>query len=96
MKNVQLAPLVSVIIPAYNAEKFIAETIESIIAQTYPNIEIIIVDDGSTDQTSRIVHGYQPRVRYYYQRNSGGSSIPRNTGIAHSLGDYLCFNDADD
>lgn len=96
MKNVQLAPLVSVIIPAYNAEKFIAETIESIIAQTYPNIEVIIVDDGSTDQTSRIVHGYQPRVRYYYQRNSGGSSIPRNTGIAHSLGDYLCFNDADD
>ncbi len=96
MDNAKIPPLVSVIIPAYNAEKFIAETIESILMQSYPNIEIIVVDDGSTDQTSNIALKYQEKVRYYYQKNSGGCAVPRNIGISHSLGKYLCFNDADD
>ena len=96
MEYAKTSSLVSVIIPAYNAEKYIAETIESVLKQTYPNIEIIVVDDGSTDQTSNIVCRYHPRVRYYYQNNSGGCAVPRNTGIAYSLGEYLCFNDADD
>lgn len=92
----QLKPLVSVIIPTYNAQEFITETLESVFAQTYPNIEIIVVDDGSTDQTSSIVRGYQSKICYYNQSNSGGSSIPRNAGIAYSSGEFLCFIDSDD
>lgn len=89
-------PLVSVIIPAYNAQDFIAETLDSVLSQTYKNIEIIVVDDGSTDNTSAIVQGYAAKVKYYQQPNSGGCAIPRNTGIKHSSGKYLCFLDADD
>lgn len=89
-------PLVSVIIPAYNAQNFIGETIESVLAQTYKNLEIIVVDDGSTDRTAQVVHNYHPRVLYHYQQNSGGCAVPRNTGIGHSSGEFLCFMDADD
>jgi len=89
-------PLVSVIIPACNAQDLIAETLDSILAQTYENIEIIVVDDGSTDKTFQIVEGYGSRVRYYYQKNSGGCAVPRNTGIGHASGDLICFIDADD
>ncbi len=89
-------PLVSVIIPTFNAQDTISETLDSILAQTYKNLEIIVVDDGSTDQTRQIIQSYQPRVSYYYQNNSGGCAVPRNTGIKHSVGDYLCFMDADD
>ncbi len=89
-------PLVSVIIPAFNAQSLIADTLDSILAQTYRNLEIIVVDDGSTDNTAAIVRGYRERVRYYYQENSGGCAVPRNTGIKYSSGDFLCFMDADD
>ncbi len=89
-------PLVSVIIPAYNAQDMIGETLDSILAQTYRNLEIIVVDDGSTDQTAQVVQGYGSRVLYYYQKNSGGCAVPRNTGIERSSGDFLCFIDADD
>jgi glycosyltransferase involved in cell wall biosynthesis len=89
-------PLVSVIIPAFNAQDYVAETLDSILSQSYRNFEVIVVDDGSTDQTARIVKGYGSRVRYYYQSNSGGCAVPRNTGIKQSSGDYLCFMDADD
>jgi glycosyltransferase involved in cell wall biosynthesis len=89
-------PLVSVIIPAFNAQELIGETLDSILAQSYGNIEIIVVNDGSTDQTSKVVLGYGPQVRYYFQNNSGGCAVPRNTGIKHSSGEYLCFMDADD
>lgn len=91
-----LNPLVSIIIPAYNAEAFIGETIESILAQTYHNIEIIIVDDGSTDRTAEIVQRYDPPIKYYYQKNSGGCSVPRNHGIIQSTGRFVSFIDADD
>ena len=96
MINSNPYPLVSVIIPAYNAQEFISQTIDSILAQTYLNIEIIVVDDGSVDRTSQIVHGYKNQVRYYYQDNSGGCAVPRNIGIKNSFGELLCFNDADD
>lgn len=96
MMNSNPYPLVSVIIPAYNSQEFISQTIDSILAQTYSNIEIIVVDDGSVDRTSQIVHGYKDRVRYYYQNNSGGCAVPRNVGIKNSFGELLCFNDADD
>ena len=89
-------PRVSVIVPAFNAERLIGETLDSILEQTYRNCEIIVVDDGSTDQTSQIVQSYGSRVRYYYQNNSGGCSVPRNTGIMNSSGEFLCFIDADD
>src|SRR5262245_29043481 len=89
-------PLVSVIIPMFNAQAFIRETLDSILAQTYKNLEIIVVDDGSTDCSSQVVHNYKVPVFYYYQSNSGGCAVPRNTGIAHSSGELLCFVDADD
>jgi glycosyltransferase involved in cell wall biosynthesis len=89
-------PLVSIIIPVYNAQETIAETLDSIIAQSYENIEIIVVDDGSTDQTAQVVSSYGSRVLYYYQNNSGGCAVPRNIGIMHSSGEFICFMDADD
>ena len=89
-------PLVSVIIPMFNAQAFICETLDSIFAQTYKNIEVIVIDDGSTDCSSRVVHDYKVLVSYYYQSNSGGCAVPRNTGIARSSGEFLCFVDADD
>ena len=89
-------PLVSVIIPAFNAQDLIAETLDSILVQTYKNLEIIVVDDGSIDTTAHIVQCYGTRVHYYRQINSGGCAVPRNTGIKQSSGNYLCFLDADD
>lgn len=88
--------MVTVVIPAFNAHNFIGETLKSILTQTYKNLEIIVVDDGSYDTTSQIVKGYGSRVAYYHQENSGGCSVPRNTGIRQSSGDFLCFMDADD
>jgi glycosyltransferase involved in cell wall biosynthesis len=88
--------LVSVIIPAFNAQDLIGETLDSVLGQTYKHVEIIVVDDGSTDQTSQVVRSYHPRVLYYYESNSGGCAVPRNTGIEHSSGEFLCFMDADD
>ncbi|MDE2222744.1 MAG: glycosyltransferase family 2 protein [Candidatus Omnitrophica bacterium] len=87
-------PTVSVIIPAYNAAAFIAQTIESVLAQTYKNIEVIAVDDGSTDNTRQVTAQYKS-VRYIYKKN-GGPASARNTGIETSKGDYLAFLDADD
>lgn len=88
--------LVSVIIPAYNASAFIAETLESILAQTYRNLEIIVVDDGSTDTTAEIVKSYAPRVKYLYQENSGSCASPRNHGLKEAKGEFVTFFDADD
>jgi len=87
--------LITVIIPAYNAEKYISKTIESVLNQTYNNIEIIIIDDGSTDKTASIVKSYENKVKYIYQENSGVSSA-RNNGIALAKGNYIAFLDSDD
>jgi glycosyltransferase involved in cell wall biosynthesis len=86
-------PLVSVVIPCYNSARFLAETIESALAQTYSPIEIILVDDGSTDETAGIARPYP--VHYIYQANRGISAA-RNTGIFHSQGEYVLFLDHDD
>jgi len=92
-------PKVSVIIPVYNAEKFISETIESVVAQTYPDWEIIAVDDGSTDKTPEILKEYAKKlpkkVRVIAQKNSG-VSIARNNAIAVAKGEYIAFLDHDD
>ena len=87
--------LVSVIIPAFNAQEYIPETIESILNQSYRNLEVVVVDDGSKDKTADIVRKYES-LHYVYQENSGGCAVPRNTGIEKSSGQYLCFIDADD
>lgn len=87
-------PMVTAIITAYNQGKYLPDALESLFSQTYPNLEIIVVDDGSTDDTCRLMENYSS-VKYIRQENKGLSSA-RNTGIANSNGDYLVFLDADD
>jgi len=87
-------PFVSVIIPVFNGEKYLAEAIESALSQEYRPIELIIVDDGSTDRTSEIAQAY-PRARYIFQANQT-VAVARNTGIAVALGDIVTFLDHDD
>ncbi|HJX31876.1 MAG TPA: glycosyltransferase [Thermodesulfobacteriota bacterium] len=87
-------PLLSVIIPVYNGERYLAESIQSVLAQDYRPIEIIVVDDGSTDGTAEIARFYK-NIRYLFQKNKGLSGA-RNTGIAAAQGEFLAFLDADD
>jgi glycosyltransferase involved in cell wall biosynthesis len=86
---------VSVIIPTYNYGRFINSAIESVLAQTFPIYEIIVVDDGSTDETEEIVKKFGDKVRYIKQKNSGVCAA-RNNGVANSSGDFIAFLDADD
>lgn len=86
--------LVSVIVPVYNGERFLKFAIESILIQQYNPIEIIIVDDGSTDGTAKIVKAFK-NIHYIYQDNKG-PSVARNTGIAKSKGAFIAFLDSDD
>lgn len=88
-------PLVSVIIPAYNAAAFLPRTVESVIDQTYPNVEVIVVDDGSTDETPQIMEPYTDPVRYI-QKENGGAASARNVGIREARGVYIAPLDADD
>lgn len=87
--------LVSVIIPAYNRERYLAETLESVLAQDYRPLEIIVVDDGSTDGTARVAGRFSEAVRYFFQPNSGcGAAL--NTGVEKTKGDYVSFLGSDD
>lgn len=89
-------PKVSIIIPAYNQGHYLREAIDSALAQTYPDFEVVVVDDGSTDNTSEVAHSYSDtRVRYVSQENRGLSAA-RNTGIRNSYGTFLTFLDSDD
>lgn len=89
--------LVSIIIPAFNAQNFINATIESVINQTYPHWEMWVVDDGSTDETRQVVQKYlaDHRIQYLYQENQERATA-RNHGIRHTSGKYIAFLDADD
>jgi glycosyltransferase involved in cell wall biosynthesis len=88
--------LISVIISVYNAEKYIHETISSILNQTYRHFELLLIDDGSTDDTARIIKTFNdPRIIYHYKKNEGVSA-GRTTGVALAKGDALHFFDADD
>src|SRR5262249_28067826 len=87
-------PIISVIIPCYNSARFLSETIESVIAESYPNLEIIVVDDGSTDSSAHIAAHY-PGVRCLRQPNLGVAAA-RNNGLRSSTGDYIVFLDYDD
>ncbi|MDK2409329.1 glycosyltransferase family A protein [Aphanizomenon sp. PH219] len=86
-------PLVSVIIPCYNRERYLAEAIESVLDQTYTHIELIVIDDGSSDRSGEIAQSYP--LKYHYQTN-GGIGAARNTGIAMASGEFLSFLDSDD
>lgn len=91
-------PLVSVIVPAYNAQKHLRQCVESIIGQTYAHVEVILVDDGSTDQTSSICGAFavsDARIRVIYQRNQG-VACARNAGLDAANGEYVAFVDSDD
>lgn len=90
-----LNPRVSVVIPVYNGEKYISDAIESVFNQTYKNIEVIVVDDGSTDNTAERIKLYLSRVKYLYQDNAGVANA-RNRGIQNSQGEFIAFLDHDD
>lgn len=88
-------PLVDIIIPCYNQGHFLGQAIDSALSQTYESVRITVVDDGSTDGTSRIVASYGGKVGYVYQTNKGPSAA-RNRGLRQTSGTYVCFLDADD
>jgi len=89
--------LVSVIMAAYNARPYIAQAIRSVLSQQYRNLELLVVDDGSTDGTPEEVAPFlrDPRVHYHYQPN-GGQTAAKNAGLRHSRGEFIAFCDADD
>ena len=93
------APLLTVIMPSYNAERFIAESIESVIAQTVDDWELVVVDDASTDSTARVVADYQKRdkrIRLITQNTNHGPAHARNVAIEQARGELLGFIDSDD
>jgi glycosyltransferase involved in cell wall biosynthesis len=88
-------PQVSILIPCYNADRWIAQAIDSALAQTYPHKEVIVVDDGSTDRSLEIIQSYGDRIRWEAQPNQGGN-VARNRLLALSTGEWLQYLDADD
>jgi len=97
-KKIENENLVSVIIPCYNAEEYIAQAIESVLNQTHKNFELLIINDGSTDNSENIIKKYQQedtRIKYYFQSNQGVSSA-RNEALKHSSGKIIAFLDSDD
>ena len=88
-------PLVSVMIGVYNAEQYLAEAIDSVFAQTYRPIELIVVDDGSDDGSAEVAKRYGDALTYVYQENRGNGGA-RNTAVEHASGEYFAFLDADD
>lgn len=90
-----MTPIVSVVIPCYRQGRFLTEALQSVLAQTYPATEVIVVNDGSDDDTEEVARRFGPRVRYVGRPN-GGPSAARNSGVEAATGDYLYFLDADD
>ena len=93
-----MSKTVSVIVPVYNSKAYLARCIDAILSQTYENLEVILVDDGSSDNSLEICRDYEKndsRVRVFYKEN-GGSSSARNIGIKEATGEYICFCDSDD
>ena len=88
-------PLVSVILPTYNRECFLGESIRSVLGQTYGNLELIVVDDGSTDGSADLVASIAPEARYVWQANRGVADA-RNRGLVEARGDLIAFLDSDD
>ena len=92
-----MKPFFSVVIPTYNRAARLRLTLDSVIAQTFQEFEVLVMDDGSTDNTRAVVESFNDlRIRYEWADNSGGPATPRNRGIDASRGDWICFLDADD
>src|SRR5436305_1747451 len=90
--------IVSVIVPTFNRAYCIRRTIDSVLNQTYPNWELVIVDDGSTDNTAQLIatdYAHDTRIKYFHQQNQGVTAA-RNKGISLAQGDYVAFLDSDD
>jgi len=90
-----MSPKVSVVVPAYNCAAFVGQAVESVLGQSVKDLELIVVDDGSTDATGVVLAGFGSRIRVIHQRNQGVSAA-RNAGMHAAVGDYLAFLDADD
>lgn len=90
------SPLVSIIMPAFNAAKFIEEAIRSVLNQTYSNWELLIINDGSTDETEEKIKQFIDSRIIYFKKLNGGASSARNVGLKNMKGDFFCFLDADD
>ncbi|MED4600756.1 glycosyltransferase family 2 protein [Paenibacillus validus] len=89
--------LVSIITPVYNSEKYIGETIKSVLAQTHNNWEMLIVDDCSKDNTAEVINGFNdPRIKYYKLEENSGAAVARNRALENAKGKYIAFLDADD
>ena len=97
-ENMELTDLISIIVPVYNAGSFLNNCLDSLVNQTYSNIEILLIDDGSTDECPQIADNYaehDPRIRVFHKKN-GGVSSARNVGLENARGQYIIFVDADD
>ncbi|MCK8141458.1 glycosyltransferase [Flavobacterium sp. I-SCBP12n] len=98
MKN-NIIPLFSIVIPTYNRTSDLARCLDSLVSQTYKNFEVIVCDNGSSDNTKDVVMGYADKLNLNYIHiieNSGGPAYPRNLGLKEALGDWVCFLDSDD
>ncbi len=91
-----MPPLVSVVIPTYNRSALLVEAIESVLGQTWQDIEVIVVDDGSTDDTQPVLAPYRARIKYIFQPNSGRPARARNVGTLNASGELIAFLDSDD
>lgn len=88
--------LITVITPTYNRASFLKHTLQSVVNQTYPYWEVIVIDDGSTDGTEAMIECIgDTRIRYFYQKNQG-ASVARNNAFAHSRGEWITYLDSDD
>ena len=101
----KVIPAISIIIPMYNVEKYIGECLDSILAQTFTDYEVIVVDDCSTDKSCEVVESYMKKFNKKFEdklqlirskKNSGGAAVPRNVGLNISCGEYILFMDSDD
>ena len=88
-------PSISVVIATYNRASLLPETLDAVLAQRFRDFELIVVDDGSTDETQQVLKPYGDRVRYFYQENSGPSAA-RNLGVRHARGEWIAIQDSDD
>ena len=88
-------PVVSVVVPTYNRSIYIRETLDSVLRQAFSNFEVIVVDDGSTDETETVLRPYLDQIRYIRQEN-GGAAAARNMGVRNARGAFIAFMDSDD
>jgi glycosyltransferase involved in cell wall biosynthesis len=95
LEKMNLVPLISVVIPCYNAEKFLAKTLESVFCQSLQDFEVIIIDDGSTDNTASVIRSFSSRIKAVFTSNQGASAA-RNQGTAIARGKFIQYLDADD